>query len=160
MQFCAVLSWMAWREGAGSVRWVAMTCRKCGRYAPPDRETGYDGDDLCPDCSILVESRCQMPAELWQEPVDAEFPHRDITLGGEWVDDAIGEPPMPEPSTATIDPNRLLLVDRALIVQADNLLSLVRHRYRHASPDDVCRDMETCYAALRACYEPGKPRLS
>ena len=27
-----------------------MTCPQCGRYGDPCPETGYDGDDLCPDC--------------------------------------------------------------------------------------------------------------
>jgi len=28
-----------------------MTCNDCGAYAPPDTETGYDADDLCPRCA-------------------------------------------------------------------------------------------------------------
>lgn len=28
-----------------------MTCTICGRYAEPDRETGYDADDMCPACA-------------------------------------------------------------------------------------------------------------
>ena len=27
-----------------------MTCPNCGRYAPPDAATGYDADELCPEC--------------------------------------------------------------------------------------------------------------
>jgi hypothetical protein len=27
-----------------------MTCQNCGRYAPADAETGYDADELCPEC--------------------------------------------------------------------------------------------------------------
>lgn len=27
-----------------------MVCCVCGRWAQPDRETGYDADDVCPDC--------------------------------------------------------------------------------------------------------------
>ena len=27
-----------------------MECTGCGRYSPPDPETGYDADALCPDC--------------------------------------------------------------------------------------------------------------
>ena len=30
-----------------------MTCTDCGRYAPPDPETGYDADEVCPDCLAL-----------------------------------------------------------------------------------------------------------
>jgi len=28
-----------------------VTCPDCGRWAPADRATGYDADDLCPDCA-------------------------------------------------------------------------------------------------------------
>lgn len=28
-----------------------MTCPNCGLYSPPDPETGYDADELCPDCA-------------------------------------------------------------------------------------------------------------
>jgi hypothetical protein len=28
-----------------------MTCPNCGRYAPPDAATGYDADELCPECA-------------------------------------------------------------------------------------------------------------
>lgn len=28
-----------------------MTCPECQRWAPPDPETGYDADELCPDCT-------------------------------------------------------------------------------------------------------------
>jgi hypothetical protein len=28
-----------------------MMCLNCGRWAPADRETGYDADTLCPDCA-------------------------------------------------------------------------------------------------------------
>jgi RNA polymerase subunit RPABC4/transcription elongation factor Spt4 len=27
-----------------------MTCKYCGRYSEPDRETGYDASDICPEC--------------------------------------------------------------------------------------------------------------
>lgn len=27
-----------------------MTCPICGRWAPADRDTGYNADDVCPDC--------------------------------------------------------------------------------------------------------------
>jgi hypothetical protein len=27
-----------------------MECRICGRWAAADSETGYDADDVCPDC--------------------------------------------------------------------------------------------------------------
>jgi len=27
-----------------------MTCPECGCTAPADPQTGYDADDLCPDC--------------------------------------------------------------------------------------------------------------
>ena len=30
-----------------------MTCPTCQAYAEPDRETGYDGADLCPTCIAL-----------------------------------------------------------------------------------------------------------
>jgi hypothetical protein len=28
-----------------------MECPSCGAWSPPDPETGYDADDLCPDCA-------------------------------------------------------------------------------------------------------------
>lgn len=28
-----------------------MECPACGRYAPPDPDTGYDADDICGECS-------------------------------------------------------------------------------------------------------------
>jgi hypothetical protein len=28
-----------------------MNCPSCGRYGEPDRETGYNADELCPDCA-------------------------------------------------------------------------------------------------------------
>lgn len=31
-----------------------MTCPNCGRWSPADPETGYDADDLCPDCAPLA----------------------------------------------------------------------------------------------------------
>lgn len=30
-----------------------MNCPNCGRYGAPDPETGYDADELCPDCKEL-----------------------------------------------------------------------------------------------------------
>ncbi len=30
-----------------------MTCPECGRWAPPDRETGYDVDEVCPECQYI-----------------------------------------------------------------------------------------------------------
>ena len=27
-----------------------MTCKGCARWSPPDPDTGYDADDLCPEC--------------------------------------------------------------------------------------------------------------
>lgn len=32
-----------------------MTCPNCGCWAPPDPETGYDADDICPSCAELME---------------------------------------------------------------------------------------------------------
>lgn len=31
-------------------------CQRCGRYAEPDRETGYDADSLCPECEEFIET--------------------------------------------------------------------------------------------------------
>ena len=28
-----------------------MECLTCGLFCPPDPETGYDGDDICPTCA-------------------------------------------------------------------------------------------------------------
>lgn len=30
-----------------------MECPRCGRWAPPDPETGYDADELCPECKDM-----------------------------------------------------------------------------------------------------------
>lgn len=47
-----------------------------------------------------------------------------------------------------------MLVERELLVRADSLLSLIRHRYRCSPiPDDVLRDVEETYSALRTAYE-------
>lgn len=45
-----------------------MTCTNCGRYAPPDPETGYDADDLCPDCRASEEDAVTDPDDT--ETVD------------------------------------------------------------------------------------------
>ena len=31
-----------------------MTCPVCGRYAEPDRETGYDSDSTCSQCLRIM----------------------------------------------------------------------------------------------------------
>ena len=44
-----------------------MTCPSCGRYAPPDPQTGYDVDDLCPECErdgIIVTPVTTMEEDL------------------------------------------------------------------------------------------------
>lgn len=28
-----------------------MTCQSCNRFAPADRDTGYNADDLCAECA-------------------------------------------------------------------------------------------------------------
>lgn len=42
-----------------------MECRICGRLAPPDRETGYNGDDVCP------RPACQDAA--WEQAGEADL---------------------------------------------------------------------------------------
>jgi len=37
-----------------------MICPRCSRYGPPDPETGYDADELCPDCKEV-----EMEAEFY-----------------------------------------------------------------------------------------------
>ena len=46
-----------------------MTCPECGRYAPPDTETGYDADAYCPDCRHLEESTVTVRCALCAGPV-------------------------------------------------------------------------------------------
>lgn len=46
-----------------------MECLSCGRWAPPDPETGYDGDPLCPSCtaegwSLTADGEVLSPEEL------------------------------------------------------------------------------------------------
>lgn len=31
-----------------------MTCPECRAWVPPDPDTGYDADDLCPDCAATT----------------------------------------------------------------------------------------------------------
>ena len=31
-----------------------FACRDCGRTAPADPDSGYDADDLCPDCEQAI----------------------------------------------------------------------------------------------------------
>lgn len=45
-------------------------------------------------------------------------------------------------------------VDRDLVIRADSLLSLVRHRYRVSTiPEDICQMMEDVALELRKVYE-------
>lgn len=38
-----------------------MVCVVCGRWSPPDGETGYDGDTMCPWCRAeLDEEFCDV----------------------------------------------------------------------------------------------------
>ena len=32
-----------------------MQCDICGRYMPPDPETGYNADSVCPECQEMEE---------------------------------------------------------------------------------------------------------
>ena len=44
-----------------------MICPACGRYAPPDPETGYDADDICPTCARdgwTIDARGDVVREL------------------------------------------------------------------------------------------------
>ncbi len=56
-----------------------MTCPCCGRYCPPDPETGYDADEMCPDCAKPKED-CDLD-EYWdrryEESLDASDRDRD-----------------------------------------------------------------------------------
>jgi hypothetical protein len=32
-----------------------MECCRCGLWAPPDPTTGYDADQLCPECQAIED---------------------------------------------------------------------------------------------------------
>jgi hypothetical protein len=44
-----------------------MICERCGVYCPPDRETGYDGDHYCPDCTLRASEDVE---QEWRDLVD------------------------------------------------------------------------------------------
>lgn len=44
-----------------------MTCRECGRLAPPDPETGYDADDLCLWCAKDADTGAIEDGPEWDE---------------------------------------------------------------------------------------------
>jgi len=57
-----------------------MTCPHCGRYGPPDPETGYDADELCPDCK-QEEADCASD-EDWDDR--REGAEEDPSNGDAW----------------------------------------------------------------------------
>lgn len=50
-----------------------MECTSCGRYAAPDRETGYDADDLCPTCRDAEVNICLYCNEAPEIPAEAPY---------------------------------------------------------------------------------------
>jgi len=38
-----------------------MICPGCGRYSPPDPETGYDEDEFCDDCEAQNDADLAEP---------------------------------------------------------------------------------------------------
>lgn len=47
-----------------------MSCPVCGRYGEPERETGYDANDVCPTCQRYgwtVTSAGELICE-WPQP--------------------------------------------------------------------------------------------
>lgn len=52
-------------------------CERCGRFSPPDRETGYDADTLCADCDEADEDANRIADEEEHgrlEPDDPDGP--------------------------------------------------------------------------------------
>src|SRR5712691_12100353 len=45
-----------------------MTCEVCGKWAPPDPETGYDADTICPACQAAADE-----ADALREEQDHDF---------------------------------------------------------------------------------------
>lgn len=44
-----------------------MECQVCGRWAPMDRETGYDADDLCPTCKDVEPDWIELGEDMADE---------------------------------------------------------------------------------------------
>jgi len=62
-----------------------MECPRCGRYAPPDPETGYDADDTCPTCAADDDPDAD-------EPMDqAYIDERDIMMACDSLAQAIAQ---------------------------------------------------------------------
>lgn len=50
-----------------------MECPRCGKWAPPDRESGYDVDELCPPCKEIDDMSDNKPPQAppgWNRIVD------------------------------------------------------------------------------------------
>ena len=53
-----------------------MICDICGRYSPPDPETGYDAEDQCPSCAEAEDladtepERCPICGAVLTSPRD------------------------------------------------------------------------------------------
>ena len=58
-----------------------MECQYCGRWSPADRETGYDADDVCPECAEREEDDVEV-AGPW---VTAGFAYEVDSEGAKWL---------------------------------------------------------------------------
>lgn len=47
-----------------------MNCPNCGCWSPPDRETGYDADELCPSCKAELPDQDEPGPD--QKPIEKE----------------------------------------------------------------------------------------
>ena len=68
-----------------------MTCPTCGRYAPPDAQTGYDCDDYCQSCAeladMVIEEDEPDPAALAEQSITSSLETiRQALEGAETVD--------------------------------------------------------------------------
>jgi len=53
-----------------------MICQHCGRYEPPDRETGYDADPLCPTCQAEKDNAAS--DDDWDRRRDEKLTEDDL----------------------------------------------------------------------------------
>lgn len=57
-----------------------MTCTICGRYAEPDRETGYDADEMCPSCAYDREWNAANRGDT-VDPIESDLHDLGSVLG-------------------------------------------------------------------------------
>ena len=56
-------------------------CKDCGRTAPADPDSGYDADELCPDCRQAEEERTGQDLDTLAEDADYRYERWAESLG-------------------------------------------------------------------------------